>query len=85
MSAELPELVLVVLTPRETELARLLLDGFPTDAIAQTLKCSVHTVRRRVRCLCHKAGLRGANRIRLVRALLGKSQPLAYNSPKHSL
>lgn len=48
---------MMTLTPRETEVSRLIACGYTDKEIAQKLNIKVNTVRFYVRCIFHKTGL----------------------------
>lgn len=61
------------LTPREREVARLVIDGRSSEDIAQALFISVHTVRDHVKAIFAKTG--ASRRHDLLAALAGNGRP----------
>jgi DNA-binding CsgD family transcriptional regulator len=60
-----------VLTPREREVARLVIDGLSTDEIAAALFISSHTARDHLKAIFSKVGV--THRRDLVAALAGQA------------
>jgi DNA-binding CsgD family transcriptional regulator len=67
------------LTRREREVARLVIDGLPTEDIASALFISVHTVRDHLKMIFGKMGV--SRRQELVAALTGRTPPSAHVAP----
>lgn len=80
-SAELAPLLMRAwaLSPREREVAALVLDGLSSEDIAQALFISVHTVRDHVKAIFGKLGV--SRRQDLVAALSGSAPPRAGSPP----
>lgn len=70
--AELPPLVEVVLTPREREVAKLLLCGMGNVEISHCLGIGTRCVKHHMRTMAYKAGMNGRlNRVQLAMNLSG--------------
>ena len=67
------------LTRREREVARLVIDGLPSEDIAATLFISVHTVRDHLKMIFGKVGV--TRREDLAAALTGRTPPLGHAAP----
>ena len=66
-------IVAAVLTEKQRDVARLLLCGFPREAVAKTLHVTEACVKSRERALCFRFGLGELNRVRLAIALMARS------------
>jgi DNA-binding NarL/FixJ family response regulator len=73
MPEALLPMIAAALSPRQRQVARLLLCGASGKEIGQALGISEDTVKQHCESMCHKAGIYPSNRATLVIALLAKA------------